>query len=206
MTIDTIVRYAENISNQNEIANFHVLDIPRRNIAAVSWERPNVSREDGAIHLLNEMVKKLSRNSTDVTIYMHIQLSSFQPDSAIVRYKKTWGLLKSRGYDVDFLLNKEDFIACTPNGLILSGVCHCPLNSIGYLKDILNAEKKIFFAFTLSNISKDDEKNMTSETEWMDFFWSTNGVIFMILGSFDEANCEVVALGKQQDIAILKQC
>ncbi len=205
MTIDTIVRYAENINNQNEIANFHVLGIPRRNIAAVSWELPNVSRKDGAIHLLSEMLKKLARNSSNVTIYIHLQLSSFQPDSAIVRYKKTWGLLKSRGYDIDFLLNKENFIACTPNGLILSGICHCPLHLLGCLKDILNSEKKIFFAFTHSNISKDDERNMTSEAEWMDFFWSNNGVIFMILGSFDEANCEVVALGRDQDITILKQ-
>ncbi|MEJ1268547.1 hypothetical protein WDV93_20680 [Pantoea ananatis] len=46
--------------------------------------------------------------------------------------------------------------------------------------------------------------NIKSELEWMNNFWSLNGVVFLTLGLLDEMDCEVVALGKKTVIQGLK--
>lgn len=204
MITDITIRYASNISFKNEIANFDSLGVAGENISAVSWEIKNMKRSDGTLTIIKEMVKKLSTSADIETIYIYIQLSGKQPDTRLIRYKKTWGLLKSRGYNFDFMSNKNDFIFNYGGGLALSGTASFDVSLLDNLSKLIKDEKKIFFAIAPSGKKELEVANIKSELEWMNNFWSLNGVVFLTLGLLDEMDCEVVALGKKTVIQGLK--
>ena len=202
MITNVTIRYASNISCKNEIAHFDSLGITGENISAVSWELKNIRRSDGTLTLIEEMVKKLSVTNDMVTIY--IQLSGDQPDTRLIRYKKTWGLLKIRGYDVDFMSNKKDYIFNSGKGLTLAGTASFDISSLSKLLELIKDEKKIFFAIAPLGNNGLEMASIKSELEWMNNFWSLNGIVFLTLGLLDEMDCEVVALGKDTIIEVLK--
>jgi len=202
MITNVTIRYASNISCKNEIAHFDSLGITGENISAVSWELKNIRRSDGTLTLIEEMVKKLSVTNDMVTIY--IQLSGDQPDTPLIRYKKTWGLLKTRGYDVDFMSNKKNYIFNSGKGLTLAGTASFDISSLSKLLKLIKDEKKIFFAIAPPGNNGLEMASIKSELEWMNNFWSLNGIVFLTLGLLDEMNCEVVALGKETIIEVLK--
>lgn len=39
--------------------------------------------------------------------------------------------------------------------------------------------------------------NKNSLSGWMESVWEINGIVFMLMGYFDEKDCELVALGRQ---------
>ena len=202
MITNVTIRYASNISCKNEIAHFDSLGITGENISAVSWELKNIRRSDGTLTLIEEMVKKLSVTNDMVTIY--IQLSGDQPDTRLIRYKKTGGLLKIRGYDVDFMSNKKDYIFNSGKGLTLAGTASFDISSLSKLLELIKDEKKIFFAIAPLGNNGLEMASIKSELEWMNNFWSLNGIVFLTLGLLDEMDCEVVALGKDTIIEVLK--
>ncbi|WP_042818258.1 hypothetical protein [Yersinia wautersii] len=204
MTTNITVRYATDIKSKNEIANFNSLGIKGEGISAVSWEQRNTKRSDGVTCIISQMVRRLSGDHKDEVVYMYIQLSGYQSDSSLIKYKKTWGLLQSRGYDIDLILDKKNIMTNHPEGLVLSGTAFCYSSSLNKLSSLIDDEKKIFFACSFSDFFVENTDNVKSESEWMNIFWSQNGVVFMPLGALDEKDCEVVAFGKESTINILR--
>ncbi len=203
MTIDYIVRTAADIHQSNEIANFNSLGIAEKNISAVSWELRKHGRGDGAINLLGRMAEKLCADHNMVNFFVFLQLSGYQPDNRIIRYKKTWGLLKARGYDVENLLDKFDVVTDTDSGLILSGFCRLSLSHLNDLKPLIKSEKNIFFGLLVDTDKENVDFNVTTRSDWMKLVWLNNGVVFYLLGELDEPDCEVVALGEYKHISAL---
>ncbi|WP_350307502.1 hypothetical protein [Photorhabdus viridis] len=37
-------------------------------------------------------------------------------------------------------------------------------------------------------------------SDWANFIWQHNGIVLMILGAFDDPGCEIVALGRNENI------
>ncbi len=203
MTIDYIVRVAAEIHQPNEITNFNSLGIAEKNISAVSWELRKHGRGDGTINLLGRMAERLCANNEMADFFVFLQLSGSQPDNRIIRYKKTWGLLKARGYDVENLLDKIDVITDTDNGLILSGFCRLSLSHLNDLKPLINSEKNISFGLFVGSGKGNIDFNVRTRSDWMKLIWLNNGVVFYILGALDESDCEVVALGEYKHISAL---
>ncbi|MEJ1268546.1 hypothetical protein WDV93_20675 [Pantoea ananatis] len=97
MITDITIRYASNISFKMKLPILIHSGVAGENISAVSWEIKNMKRSDGTLTIIKEMVKKLSTSADIETIYIYIQLSGKQPDTRLIRYKKTWGLLEVKG-------------------------------------------------------------------------------------------------------------
>lgn len=88
MTTDIVVRYAEDIQNPNDIANFsRRYGISSNNISAISWEKPHAPRRNYSLRLLKLMINKII-NDDDVKLFVMIELSAVQPKSAVVLHKK----------------------------------------------------------------------------------------------------------------------
>jgi len=197
MTIDFVIRYADDINEKNEITDFNLFSISGKGISAVSWELPNAPLKTFGEGLLKKMVGNYSSGVSDENIYTFVVLSAEQPDSAIVNHRKAWGLLKVRGVKVDGVGEKKDFIVKGREGLILSGLGSVESNSLGVIESLINSGEKVFFStIPSSNV------NMTASiprqiTEWMSNIWVNNGVVFFALGRYDEPNCEIVALGQK---------
>ena len=204
MITNVNVRYAYDINTKNEVANFNLLGIFGKNISATSWEKRNTKRSNGTVYIISEMIRILSGSNEDKSIYIYIQLSGYQPDTRIIRYKKTWGLLQSRGYDTSYVSNKKDIIIDGADGLELSGTGFCSVSSLNKLSALINDERKIYFATVDSDGLDKNIDSIKSSAQWMEIIWSKNGVVFMPLGALDENDCEVVALGKELIINILK--
>ena len=78
-------------------------------VSAVSWEWHGYSRREYGGELLKEMFAVLTDNNND-KIHLMVQLVPEQPNTAIVNYKKTWGLIESSGVKIDGFLDKKSFI------------------------------------------------------------------------------------------------
>lgn len=204
MITDIVIRYADNISVSNEIANFEGLSIRGENISAVSWELPGIPRRKAGEYLLCNMSSALrSPNSTE-KLYVRVELSSEQPDNAIINYKKTWGLLKSFGVHVDDVENKYNFITKGQDGLILSATGMVDLKTKGLVESLFNCEKKTFFSLCDSESICDGLLSNNSQGEWMNLVWGHHGIVFILLGHFDEKDCEIVALGHESQLKPLR--
>lgn len=204
MITDIVVRYADNISVGNEIANFRRLSINGENISAVSWELPGVPRRKAGECLLKNIVTVLRPPHSLGELYVRVELSSEQPDNAIVNYKKTWGLLKSFGVHIDDIENKSNFTTKSQNGLILSATGVIDLQSKGIIESLINCEVKAYFSLCDSKSICDDLLSNNSQDEWMNLMWKHNGIVFILLGHFDEKDCEIVALGHEPQLKPLR--
>lgn len=200
MTTNVLVRYAETIDRENAIANFDKYSIKSSDISAISWELPGNSRRESGEHLLKMMAKKIFPENNPGELYVMVQLSSEQPDNVIVNYKKTWGLMKSCGVEIDKIKERSDIIIKSKDGLTLLGTGKINLNSHGVIKSLYNNEIKVYFALFKTDQEYIINLSNSSLSEWMDSVWNNNGLIFILLGHFDEKDCEVVALGKHEKL------
>lgn len=195
MTTNYVKRYAENINFKNDICDFNGLFPEMNGVSAVSWELPNCSRREFGASLLKEMYSTITDGELN---YYHVmlQLVPEQPDTAIINYKKTWGLIENSGVKLDCFLDKISFIDKGSRGLILTGTCRISCFLRDEIQQLINTEEKLYF----SNISPD--LNDTNKTQpgrlikWIDNIIRNNGIVFFLLGRFDENDSEVVAIGK----------
>lgn len=204
MTTDVVIRYAEDINEKNEITNFNLYSISGKGISAVSWELPNAPLRKFGESLLKKMVGNYSSDVSDEKIYTFVVLSPEQPDNVIVNHRKTWGLLKVRGVEVDGVVEKKDLIVKGSEGSILSGLGAVKSNSPGVIQSLINTSEHVFFSTIPSN-----NLNMTASIpsqikEWMNNIWINNGVVFFALGRYDEPDCEIVALSQKRNLQKLK--
>ncbi len=209
MTTDMIVRYATDICKNNDITNFSSLFITEMNIEAVSWELLDLNRERGFVPLFTKMVETLEIYDDRSSIYLYIELSGVQPDTSITRYKQAWGLLKSRGNDTEFALKKQNVMVQSSRGLTLSGLCHFYLSDLKTAAKLVLTEKKTYLALIPDeNIyERLDITQIRHISDWANFIWQHNGIVLMILGAFDDLGCEIVALGRNENIfSLTKGC
>lgn len=200
MITDIVIRYADKITVSNEIADFKKLNIFGNNISALSWEVPGSSRNQLGEILLKKMAEKLMPNNKSKTLHVMVELSAEQPDNAIVNYKKAWGLLESFGVNIDNIENKKSYLKKGENGLILRAVGTVNAKINGVIQNLLDSEIKTYISIFKSQELCEELLNSQSPAEWMNTTWENNGVIFMLLGHFDEKDCEVVALGNSKNL------
>ncbi len=205
MTINMIVRYAADIRKDNDITDFNSLFITTEDIEAVSWELLNVNREEGFVPLFTKMVKMLEFYNDRSSIYLYIELSGVQPDTSIIRYKQTWGLLKSRSNDIEFALKKQNVMVQSSQGLSLSGLCYFYLSDLKAAAKLVLTEKKTYLALIPNEdvYEKLDITQIQHVSDWASFIWQHGGIVLMILGAFDDPGCEIIALGKHETISSL---
>lgn len=203
MTTDIVVRYAEDIKNPNDIANFSGrYGISSNNISAISWEKPHASRRNYSLRLLKAMISRLV-NGEDVNLFVMIELSAIQPKSAVVLHKKIWGLLSNEGLCLDTISNKQDFVLDIGDGLILSGVANIDIANDDALKILLECEDYVYFSLLKSDVSVTFPKGELGRKVWMEIVWNNNGVVLLPMGYLDEESCEIVAMGHNHDISQL---
>lgn len=195
MTINSIKRYAEDISIKNDICDFSELIPKMSGIAAVSWELPNCCRRNFGAQLLKEIYSAAIDDDFDC-IHVMVQLVPEQPDTAIVNYKKTWGLIRSSGIKVDDFQDKRSFIDKGTKGLILTGTCRIIRPISDDLQKLINYEEKLFISNMAPDLNDTNIPRNERLMNWINNILHNDGVIFYLLGRFDENDSEVVAIGK----------
>jgi hypothetical protein len=196
MTTNYVKRYAENISIKNDICDLSSLLPGIDEISAVSWELPNCSRREFGAFLLNEMYSTVTGGELSC-YHVMVQLVPEQPDTAIVNYKKTWGLIENSGVKLECFQDKSSFIDKGGRGLILTGTCRISCSLYGEVQQLINAEEKLFFSNLSPDLSDSCEPQPKRLIKWIENILHNDGVVFFLLGRFDENDSEVVAIGKR---------
>lgn len=196
MITNYLRRYAENINVKNEICNFSNLLPDMNGISAVSWELPNCSRREFGAVLLKEMYSTFIDDEWDC-YHVMVQLVPEQPDNAIVNYKKTWGMIENSGVETEHFEDKSSFIDKVSHGLILTGTCRISRSIPAQIQQLINAEEKVFFSNLPPDLSDTGEPQSGRLIKWIENILHKNGVVFFLLGRFDEIDSEVVAIGKR---------
>ncbi|MBT0731138.1 hypothetical protein [Rosenbergiella nectarea] len=199
MTISHVKRYAEDISVKNEIYNFNELLPNVVGLSAISWEWPGYSRRKHGEQLLKEMYIAINNNISD-GIHSMMQLVPEQPDTKIVNYKKTWGLIKNSGVQIDLFLKKESFIDSGISGLVLTGYGYIPTALEGEVQKLIDLEEKIFFSTIPPKLDVDVFPQEKRLIKWLHIIFNNDGIVLFILGRFDENDAEVVAVGRKSVI------
>lgn len=196
MNVNYVKRYAKDINVKNDICKFDGILPSEVGVSAVSWEWHGYSRREYGGELLKEMFAVLTDNNND-KIHLMVQLVPEQPNTAIVNYKKTWGLIESSGVKIDGFLDKKSFIDKGNEGLVLTGYC-CTISSlVSDVQRLINAEERIYFSNCPPDLSNVDTPPEGRITKWIKDILHNDGVIFFLLGRFDESDSEVVAIGKE---------
>jgi len=201
MITNVFLRYAEDVSTANDIADFYSrYSIEGINISAVSWEFTKQTRRDGSEELLKMMIKKLlSVNDLEgAEMRVVVELSAVQPDSAIVNNKKLWGLLQDRGINVDKVSDKISFLQKQNDGLRVSGTGIIDLSQNGVIGSLINTEINVYFSISRYKFKEIDYGK--GRSHWMNETWKKGGVVFFALGFFDEPSCEIVAMGNKKEL------
>ncbi|WP_435946473.1 hypothetical protein [Dryocola sp. BD586] len=203
MTTDIVVRYAKDIQRPNEIANFNRrYGISSESISAISWEKPFVSRSNYSLQLLKAMIATLV-SSTHMKLFVMIEMSARQPKSAIVKYKKIWGLLENEGLHLDAIINKQEYLLDVGDGLVLGGVAIVDFNDDETLRIFLERDDYVYFSLLRDDLPIPMFEDEFVRSSWPEFVWNNNGVILFPMGYIDESSCEIVAMGHERDIARL---
>lgn len=196
MTTNYVKRYAENINVENDICDFSSLIPDMNGISAVSWELPGCSRREFGAFLLKDMYSTVTDGELSSYNVM-VQLVPEQPDTAIVNYRKTWGLIENLGVKLDCFQDKFSFIDKGCRGLILTGTCRIACSICGEIQQLINSEEKLFFSNLSPDLSDSGEPQPRRLIKWIENILRNNGVVFFFLGRFDENDSEVVAIGKR---------
>jgi hypothetical protein len=195
MTINYVKRYAKNINVKNDICDFSNLVHEIHGYSAVSWELPNCSRREFGARLLKEMYSAVTNGELGC-YHVMVQLVPEQPDTAIVNYKKTWGLIENSGVKLDYFQNRISFIDKGSRGLILTGISRIVCSVFSEIQQLINTEEKLFFSNSPPDLSDVDTPQSGRLTKWIENILRNDGVVFFLLGRFDENDSEVVAIGK----------
>ena len=201
MTTNYIKRYAKDINTKNDISNFDELFPSVGGVSAVSWEWRGYSRREYGEKLLKRMYTAITNNSSD-NIHLMVELVPEQPNTAIVNYKKTWGLIRGAGINIEDFWDKRSFIDKGKKGLVLTGTCCAVSSHYSEIQKLINAEEKLFFSNLPPDLSDTDAPQTERLTKWIKKILQNDGVIFFLLGRFDEHDSEVVAIGK---MSVLKK-
>ncbi|VTM70963.1 Uncharacterised protein [Raoultella planticola] len=196
MTINCVKRYAADLTVKNDITNFDKLSFSLDGISAVSWELPGCARREYGEKLLKDMYKYITDDSIE-NIHVMVQLVPEQPNTAIVKYKKIWGLIENSGVNTNNIINKISFIDNGMKGLVLTGVGYISKHVDNELQKLINSEEKLFLSNLEPYISTDNDPQFDRLTHWINNILRNDGVIFFLLGHFDERDTEVVALGSK---------
>lgn len=205
MTTNIILRKAIDIRNENEIANFDELGICEQSASAISIELVDYRFFDNKSKFLTNVIGKVFQD--EEKIFFFIDLSG-QPDNRIVRYKKGWGLLKSRG-SFELIENKEELMKENNGKLDFLLLGEVRVNDVFSINEILRLGEKVFFLIkktSLNQMSKKIINDVTDQNSWIKYNLILGNIIVFFLGSyFDESSCEVVFMSNDQSIVTLNK-
>ncbi|APG17523.1 hypothetical protein A3780_08150 [Kosakonia radicincitans] len=196
MTINYVKRHAEKLDAKNDITHFNSSLWSLEGIAAVSWELPGFSRREYCEQLLKDIFDTITDHTSE-NIYVMLQLVPEQPDSVMVNYKKTWGLVANSGVNVESIYNKKSFIDKGCKGLVLTGLGSILTTVSNEVQKLINIEEKLFFSNISPNIHIENNSQHDRLTQWIHNILYSNGVVFFPLGQFDEKCAEIVAIGSK---------
>src|SRR5699024_5519279 len=139
-----IIRKADNISYQNEIAKFYPMYFhPTENISAISIENIKVKiLSEDRYKLLYYVCQKIDNQVTKIKVMICLYQ---QTNTKFIKYKGEWGMLKSQCIDIDKIEDKKE-IVLERNGMldfILEGIINIKDDFI--VKGILEITNVIYF-------------------------------------------------------------
>ena len=91
----------------------------------------------------------------------------------------------------------EEMTCLFAPSLVLTGVGYISKHVDNELQKLINSEEKLFLSNLEPYISTDNDPQFDRLTHWINNILRNDGVIFFLLGHFDERDTEVVALGSK---------
>lgn len=191
-----IIRRADNILHQNEIAKFYPMYFyPDDNISAISIENTKVGiLSEDRYKLLCYASKKICSQIEKIKIMVCLY---GQPDTKIIKYKGGWGILKSQLVDVNKIESKKEIIfeRNAKVDFILEGVINIKDGSI--IKKILDITNAVYFSI---GEKQGLEPKIKNHDDWINYMLDVGGNVLFFLGLGLEASCELVIMRKSKDI------
>jgi len=207
MTIEVL--RAADVTEENDVINVSCArDKKAGMLSAASFLVARDSR-GGVGVVLDFIFTLLSEKFPEHDIWLFVGNSSIQPDTRIVRYRKLWGALKSRGLEVLGGMDFRETIVYDGQGIKFFGASRLSGLSVESVVNIILNERCSYVAA----LPKSFKFNEALEHGWvgdlvedLDYCYCAcerNGLIFKRVGEFDDGQRGFVSIGSPNSINLL---
>ncbi|MDZ5436287.1 hypothetical protein T3H00_26925 [Pseudomonas fluorescens] len=207
MTIEIVI--ASDVTEENAVINTSCARDKRAGrLSAASFLVPRES--NGPLNVVLDFIfTLLSKKFPEQDIWLFVGNSAVQPDTRIVRYRKLWGGLKSRGLEVIGGMDFREEIVSDGEGVKFFGATRLSDLSVESVVNIILSERCSYVVALPASF----EFKKALELGWvgdlvedLDYCYCVcekNGLIFKNIGEFDDCQRGFVSIGSPQSIGHL---
>ncbi|MCL1092085.1 hypothetical protein L2744_21295 [Shewanella profunda] len=210
MITDIQMVSAPDLSVANSVMNFRDVTFPvGLSLAGTCWSIIGSPPAESLKTVLRFVAKKVKHQMPDVSMWLLIGHSAWQPDTRIVRYHKLWGSLKARGVDIPLGECPQEFLLESDGRLKYFGALRLSEVSIESVAQLLLREHCAYLALV---------PNHTELAQVLKYGWSgdlfedfsllsciskAHGLLLKKIGEFDDKEWGILAMGEPSVLSSL---
>ncbi|WP_256593154.1 hypothetical protein [Pseudomonas sp. 2822-15] len=204
MTIDIQIVNAPDISLTNNVINPQwAEDNFRAVLSAASFLVADKSNASLA-GVLSFICRLIDKRLPEYDVWLLLGNSAWQPDTRIVRYRKLWGALKFRGYEISEGSDSQESVVEAHGGLKFFGALRLSKLSIASLIDVIVDERCSYIVAT----PKAFEFKCSLDVGWSGSLAEDyslccqvcreDGLLFKQVGEFDDHEWGFISIGSPE--------
>ncbi|WP_245399228.1 hypothetical protein [Pseudomonas syringae] len=200
MTTDIRVSSTFDVSKENEIINISRAVIAERVVLSAASFSTSLKAQKPLGRVLKFIYKLIDEKFSHYDLWLFLGNSATQPDTRVVRHKKLWGALKSRGFDIPGSSEVAETMIEVGGGVKFFGAVCLSEYSIAIVADVIVDERCSYFAALPKNFNfqRSLDKGWTGEIskdfDCLHCVSKAGGIVFKRVGEFDDAERGFVAI------------
>ncbi|WP_335945380.1 hypothetical protein [Pseudomonas sp. G166] len=209
MTTDIKVESAPDLLVNNEVFNIRCARKREGEVLSVASFLTAGASCELVSSVLNYLYELIEKKLPDYDLWLFIGSSAWQPDTRIVRHRKLWGALKSRGYEIVGGSNSQEYIVEEEGKIKFFGALRLSKMSIGTVANVLEAERCSYVIALPKgfNVQVALDKGWSGDVEEdLSFHYllsEKQGLLFKKVGEFDDGERGFITVGSSELIRVL---
>lgn len=209
MTADIKVTIAPDLLVSNEVFNTRCARKREGGLLSVASFLTAGASSDSVSLVLNYLYGLIEKKFPDYDLWFFMGSSAWQPDTRIVRHRKLWGALKSRGYEVVGGSHSQEYIVEAEGKIKFFGALRLSKLSIETVASVLEAERCSYVAALPKGfdvqiaLDKGWSGDVEEDLSFHYLLSEKQGLLFKKVGEFDDGERGFISVGLLEQISVL---
>lgn len=209
MTIEIRIVTTPDVSVANEVVNLSYAQGHKGGaLSATSFLYAGPSGRY-LVDVLSFIFNLVSKKAPENDIWIFVGNSSRQPDTRIVRYRKLWGALKSRGLEILGGSNAKEITVDVDGGVKFFAALLLSEQSIESVVKVLLGERCSYILVLPKDVDaqaaleKGWSGDMSEDLSFYYYICGIRGLVFKRIGEFDDCEWGFLAIGSPDSMRAL---
>jgi hypothetical protein len=201
MTIEIQILSTPDISVDNEVINLHRTHTSAGGVLSAASFLVAGSSRDSLVFVLDFICEIITKKIPEYEVWLFLGNSAWQPDTRIVRYRKLWEALKSRGLEILGGSRSQEIVVEADGKLKFFGALRLSEQSVGTVVNALLDERCSYIAalpkeFDIqSALEVGWSGGVTGDSDFLYHVCESEGLLFKRVGEFDDCDKGFVSIG-----------